>query len=85
MAGLFNSGLRAGLIGRTGADERVPGCEFVVVEIEEVVRLVVDIAVDGLTREVELDDEMGDRTGENDACADPGRSGRSLPANLAFF
>lgn len=65
MTGLFISGLRAGRIGRTGADDKVP---------------IVDIAVAGLAML-----EVDDFNGVADGSAEPGRSGRFLPANFARF
>lgn len=65
MTGLFISGLRAGRIGRTGADDNVP---------------IVDIAVAGL---VML--EVDDFSGVADGSAEPGRSGKFLPAIFARF
>jgi len=58
--------------GRTGADDRVP------VDWVETWREAVDMAVAGLAGAISL-------AGDAKDSADPGRSGRFLPAALALF
>ena len=61
--------------GRTGAEDNVP------IEVVDTFREAADIAIAGLLPLGCMIGFLGDPKGS----ADPGRSGRSLPANFAFF
>ena len=61
--------------GRTGAADNVP------TDVVDTFREAADIAVAGLLRLGCVTDFLGDPKGS----ADPGRSGRFLPASFAFF
>ena len=72
VAGRAASGLRRG---RTGAEDKVP------IDVVDTFRDAADMAVAGLPRLGCRTDFLGDPKGS----ADPGRSGRILPASFAFF
>ena len=72
VAGRARSGLRRG---RTGAEDNVP------IDVVDTFREAADMAVAGLLRLGCMTDFLGDPKGS----AEPGRSGRCLPASFAFF
>ncbi len=72
VAGRATSALRRG---RTGAEDNVP------MDVVDTFREAADMAVAGLLRLGCMTDFLGDPKGS----ADPGRSGRCLPASFAFF
>ena len=61
--------------GRTGAEDNVP------TDVVDTFREAADMSVVGLARLGWVPDFLGDPKGS----ADPGRSGRCLPASFAFF